>query len=46
MRDEIARVTQIDTHVVRDPLGAVVMGASAMLSAISLLGLWQEYRSL
>ena len=44
MRDEIARLTQIDTHVVRDPLRSVVMGASAMLPSVSLLGLWQEAR--
>lgn len=42
MGDEIARITQIDTHVVRDPLRAVVMGAAAMLPSVSLLALWQE----
>lgn len=41
MREQIAHVAQLDTHMVADPLRAVVWGARAMLPTAATLQLWR-----
>lgn len=43
MREAVAAATGIETHVVKDPLGAVIRGARRMLPFAAALDLWRTW---
>lgn len=42
MPDQVVRVSQMDVHVVGDPLGAVIRGIRAMLPIAATMRLWRN----